>query len=90
MYKLCEVLSSESYWVTKKHSKIRFWQDNWLRVPLITMLPHVAASNKLLIFFWSLNSFWDIFVCFQFSYTQVASLIEWTYVFFYHIGLEVF
>lgn len=71
MRKLHKVLSVECYWTIGKHSRVRFWHDNWLDILLVDLLPHPGSSDLLFffVFFLSLGGSWNLPNCFRVTFS---------------------
>ncbi|KAK0578736.1 hypothetical protein LWI29_015418 [Acer saccharum] len=70
----------ESRWLVGRHSKVRFWTDNWLGDPLINLVEDRSSLQPSLDSvvgdIYSDATGWDIPTSFQASHPDVASEIE--------------
>lgn len=58
-----------------KHSRVRFWHDNWLGIPLVGLLPDPESSDLLVSSFLNLDGSWNLLDCFSVVFLHVTELI---------------
>ncbi|KAK0584291.1 hypothetical protein LWI29_010574 [Acer saccharum] len=73
-------LMIESRWLVGRHSKVRFWMDNWLGDPLINLVEDRSSLqpplDSVVGDIYSDATGWDILASFKASHPDVASEIE--------------